>query len=288
MTSFSGDFPDTPLASLAVEMAGIEAQNTMADSIAAAALARGRMHYREAWLYFESRYLGMTYMLDATADSEEGHDVADFVRTFEKACTRPDCHPITLRDLHRGARLTLADPLLYFSLYGFASSYLAQGNATSPIPMIPIGRGVRYLPSVGFQMTPYGTERLLRNALVSGQRAKGTGHGVTIVTLRLGTTGASRPWAVDVRAADMRLFRRFHVRAAADFWRQPPPLANQASVPLKTGASAAATIVLPLRMLIHKDWLKAVMTGGYKSEGFVPGEQLGGGIVWRIGILIGH
>src|SRR5438876_9674689 len=123
----------------------------------------------------------------------------------------------------------------------------------------------------------------MRSYQGKGQRAR---HSVTIVTLRLGTTGASRPWAVDVRAADMRLFRRFHVRAAADFWRQPPPLANQASVPLKTGVSAAATIVLPLRMLIHKDSLKAVMTGGYKSEGFVPGEQLGGGLVWRLGLTV--
>src|SRR5439155_21530269 len=228
----------------------------MADSIAAAALARGRIHYREAWLYFESRYLGMTNMLDATEEWEEGHDVGDFFRTFEKACTRPDCRPITLRDLHRGARLTLADPLLYFSLYGFASSYVAQGNVTSAIPMIPIGHGIRYLPSVGFQMTPFGTERLLRSAFVSGLRAKGEGQRLTTVTLRIGTTGASRPWAVDVRLADVRLFR-LHVRATADIWRQPPLLAKQTSAPRKTGASAAATMVLPLRKCIHKDWLKA-------------------------------
>ena len=288
VTSFRGDFPDTPLASLAVEMAGIEAQNTMADSIAAAALARGRIHYREAWLYFETRYLGMTYMLDATEDSEEGHDVGDFFRTFKKACTRPDCHPITLRDLRRGARLTLADPLLYFSLYGFASSYVAQGNASSAIPMIPIGRGIRYLPSVGFQMTPYGTERLLRSAFVSGPRAQGTGQRLTTVTLRIGTTGASTPWAVDIRAADVRVFRRLHVRAAGDIWRQPPALADQTSAPLQTGASAAATLVLPLRKLIHTDWLKAVVTGGYKTEGFVLGEQLGSGLVWRIGVVVAN
>src|SRR5262249_38682896 len=49
VTNFSGEFPDTPLAMLTIESAGIEAQNAMADSIGETAIARGRLHYREAW-----------------------------------------------------------------------------------------------------------------------------------------------------------------------------------------------------------------------------------------------
>jgi hypothetical protein len=284
VTSFSGEFPDTPLASLAIEMSGIEAQNTMADSIAETALARGKIHYREAWLYFESRYVGITYMLGATGQSEEGHDVADFFRTFKKACAEPGCTPITFGDLRRGARVALADPLLYFSLYGFTSSYIAQGIGSSVIPMIPIGRGIRYLPSAGFQMTPYGTEYLVRNLFVSGKTEEARGKGVTTVTLRIGNTGATRPWAVDVRATDVKLFRSLHGRVAAGVWRQPPILGDQTSAPMKTGAAVSATIVMPLGRFVHQDWLKATITGGYKSSGFLPGEQLGGGLIWRVGV----
>jgi hypothetical protein len=295
VTSFNGEFPITPLASLTIEMAGIEAQNTMADSIAETALACRRIHYREAWLYFETRYLGMTYILGASEQSKEGHDVADFFRTFRDACKPPGCKPITLSDLKKGARLTLVDPLLYFSLYGFASSYIAQGNATLAIPMIPLGHAVRYLPSVGFQMTPYGTEHIFRNTFVSGPTAQGNSVNVTSITLRFGTTGASRPWAIDVRAADVRLFRGIHGRAAADIWRQPPILADQtsaplksgaAAAPLKTGVAAAATIVLPLGKLIRQNWLNATITAGYKSEGFVPGEQVSKGVILRAGVAI--
>lgn len=287
-TSFSGEFPATPLASLAVEMAGIEAQNTTADAIAEAALARGRIHYREAWLYFESRYSAMTYMLSATVRSEEGHDVADFFRTFKDACGSPDCQRITLGDLRNGARLTLADPLLYFSLYGVASSYVAHGTATSPLPMIPLGHGIRYLPSVGFQMTPYGTEHLFRSMFASGKsnEGRGTGLNVTSLTLRIGTSGVSTPWAVDVRAADVHLFRGIHVSAAADIWRQPPIFADQTSAPPKTGAAAVVTIVLPLERFTHQALLKATLAGGYKSAGFVPGEQLGSGVILRAGVTL--
>ena len=54
-TRFNGFFPVSPLANLNVSAAGIDAQHALADAIAERAVARGRLHYREAWLYFESR-----------------------------------------------------------------------------------------------------------------------------------------------------------------------------------------------------------------------------------------
>ncbi len=66
-TSFRGEFPVSPLGMLNVSASGIEAQNALADGIAAKVIERGRIHYREAWLYFESRITGMTYILTRIA-----------------------------------------------------------------------------------------------------------------------------------------------------------------------------------------------------------------------------
>jgi hypothetical protein len=253
----------------------------MADAIAERALARGRWHYREAWLYFENRDLAMTYMLHATEHAAEGHDIADFARTFKDACASPECSPLTLHDIKRGALLTLGDPMLYYAMYGFASSYIAQGKATSPLPMIPIGHGMRVLPSLGFQLTPYGSEHLLRSAFTSGAK-------LTTVTLRVGNTGASTPWGLDLHAWDVHVFRTLHARVAANVWRQPPILSDHTSAPLKTGAAASATVALPLRRWTHGDWLHLSLTAGYKSEGFVPGEQLSGGAIFRAGLTASH
>src|SRR5688572_19589953 len=52
VTKFNGLFPISPLASLNVSAAGIEAQHVLADAITERAVTRGRLHYREAWLYF--------------------------------------------------------------------------------------------------------------------------------------------------------------------------------------------------------------------------------------------
>jgi hypothetical protein len=287
VTSFSGEFPDTPLAMLAVESAGIEAQNTMADLLERRSIARGRLHYREAWLYFENRYLGMTYILSATPFSEEGHDVADFLQTFKSACLEPECTPPTSRAIKRGARFTLADPFLYFALYGFAGSYVGQGRTTSAIPMIPLGRRIRYLPSLGFQLAPYGTEHLLRNIFTVGDAADARAQ-LLSVTARVGHTGASTPWAVELLDSRVRLVRQFHAEVTAAVWKQPPPDSDTTSAPLQFGGAVAATFEVPLTRLLRSPWLKGTVTAGYKSAGFLPGERLGSGAVIRVGVMAGR
>jgi hypothetical protein len=295
VTRFDGEFPDSPLAVLAIESSGIEGQHTLADAIAARALSRGRIQYREAWLYFESRYIAATYILNATDFAKEGHDVADFVRTMAETCEPPLCHPITLSDLQRGAKWMLTDPLLYFSLYGFASSYMGLGQPTSPIPMLPLGRRVRYLPSVGFQMTPYGTEYSVRAAMVARDREEGSGKReddgrkrVTTVVVRVGNTGATRPWGIDVHSSGIRVPRtRWRVDPSLSVWRQPFILAQLTSAPLETGVAAAATFVVPLPHTLRVARLNGIyVTAGVKSDGFVPGEQLSGGAVFRAGLTL--
>ena len=188
-TSFRGQFPISPLAGLNVSASGIEAQHVLADAITANAVQRGRIHYREAWLYFESRITGMTYILTARPRSKAGHDVADYLRQFDEACTRP-CTPVTRRYVQRGALFALADPLLFYSIYGFAGSYIGGGRTTGPVPVIPVG-GIRVLPSLGFALAPYGTEWTVRGAIQSERRAKSGKPGVTGLTLRVGNTGAN-------------------------------------------------------------------------------------------------
>jgi len=206
------------------------------------------------------------------------------VRTFKDACEAPACAPIRLRDIQHGALLTLGDPMLYYALYGFASSYIGEGTATSAMPMLPVGHGVRVLPSIGFQLTPYGTERLFRAALATSQPGAAAPARFATVTLRMGNTGSSTPWGLDLRAPDVRLVGSVRAGVTVNVWRQPPLLADHPSETLKTRGAAAATVTLPLRRFTRCDWLRAKVTAGYKAEGFVPGEQLGGGIVIRAGL----
>lgn len=312
-TSFRGDFPISPLAMLNVSASGIEAQHALADAIMTKVVERGRIHYREAWLYFESRITGMTYILTASPHSAAGHDVADYLERFDEACTSP-CVAVTRKYVQRRALLALGDPLLYYAIYGLAGSYIGTGNTTGPVPLIPIGRGISVLPSLGFALAPYGTEWTFRTALQSGRppslvagsrttsygeprhsaaqprgggRDEGRGKRLHAVTLRVGNTGASTTLAVGVRAAQVLRLRGLSVDAAIDLWRQPLVLADKTSDPLHTGAGANATIVVPLPRPLRSEWVTGIhLTAGYKSEGFIPGEQLSGGGFLRAGIQV--
>lgn len=278
-TSFHGELTPTSGTLLAIDVSGIEAQNIMADAIADRAVARGRMHYREAWLYFESRIAGLTYMQTASERSSEGHDVAEFLRTVRDACAPPSCVPVTEKDLKRRAWLILGDPLLYSALQNVFSSYVVTGSAASSVPMIPVGH-LRYIPALGFQLTPYGTEWTTRHLLAGGGRTFS-------LVIRIGDAGTHSSWGVGARAYDLMAWRRWPVSLTADLWRQPSLDAESLGGPLETGGAATITLTLPLPRVVRPAWLRGLqLTGGYKSAGFVPGERLAAGAILRGGVTI--
>jgi hypothetical protein len=285
-TRFRGSFPVSPLANLNVSAAGIEAQHSLADAIAERAVARRQLHYREAWLYFESRMTAVSYILSASPRSSDGHDPSDFLKAFEEACTTP-CAPLTRKGMQRRSLLTLADPLLYYSMYGLAVSYIGNGRTTGPMPLVPVGGGVRVMPSVGYALAPYGGEWTLRTAVHHERRAQGRERRITGVSLRVGDTGASSTWGLSVRAADVLRVFGMPVSVTADAWRQPELLADKTSDAQRFGAGAVGTLTVPLPRPLRSRWSEGLyIAAGYKAQGFVPGEQLSRGGVVRGGFTM--
>jgi hypothetical protein len=90
-----------------------------------------------------------------------------------------------------------------------------------------------------------------------------------------------------VRAADVLRVRGLSIDLTVDAWRQPELLAEKTSDPEHTGVSAIGTIVLPMPGALRSRWSEGILiSAGYKSQGFVPGEQLSGGGVLRAGITM--
>ena len=92
-----------------------------------------------------------------------------------------------------------------------------------------------------------------------------------------------------MRASDVFRVRGLRVGVATDVWRQPELLAEQTGGEQRTGGGALATVVLPLPRLLRSQWSEGIhVAAGYKSQGFVPGEPLAGGGVFRAGIALGR
>ena len=190
------------------------------------------------------------------------------------------CTLLEAQTLKRHAFLMLVDPMLAFSAYEFAAAYLVRGQTTMTVPMIPLGRGIRYLPTVGFAMTAYGTE------WTTDHYIRSTGR-LTKFSVRIGDTGAVRTWGIGVRAAHAAQRGRIAVDLSADMWRQPALDAPPSTTGLKTGGLLAATMRVALGRRQASSRMGLVGEVGYKSDGFVRGERLRAGAIVRFGVTIG-
>jgi hypothetical protein len=265
---------------LGIDTAGIEAQNVLANTIGRDALAGGALSYRDAWLYVQSRVAGLLYIESVTPQSPPGHDVGDFLRDFNAGCQPPACRPLTTTSLKQQALLMLGDPILAYSAYGFAVSYLVHGRTVAAVPMIPVADGLDYLPTVGFAMTPYGTEWTTEHNLRAGRR-------LIRIVLRFGDAGATHPWGAGVIATHIARVGPVVADVSADFWRQPPLDESPSSPVLTAGGLAAVTANVALGHGGRSGRLAVIAQVGYKSAGFVPGERLRAGAVVRAGLTVG-
>ena len=143
------------------------------------------------------------------------------------------------------------------------------------------------MPSLGYTLVPYGTEWTLRTAIQHAGRAQRGERRITNVTMRIGDTGASSTWGIGVRAADVISVRGLSLGLVVEAWRQPELLADRTSDAQHTGGSIIGSVVVRLPRALRSRWSEGILiAGGYKAQGFVPGEQLSGGGVLRAGITM--
>jgi len=278
VTEFEGDLLVTRADILAVDTAGIEAQNVLADVIDRQALVRGSLPHREGWLYLQSRLDGLRYIRSVSPDSPEGHDVADFLRDLNDECAPPACAPLDRRTLKHRALLMLAEPFLAYAAYGVAVSYLFLGQPSVAVPMIPLPHDVRYLPALRFEMTPYGTEWSTEHNIVVDRR-------LMRMSLGVGDTRVGHAWDIGMFATNVVRNGPIAADVTADVWRQPRLDASPDSSGLETGGFAAATARVPLGIATQAiGRIGLYFQAGYKSDGFVRGERLHAGPIVRAGL----
>jgi hypothetical protein len=282
VTEFDGDLEVTRADVIGIDTGGIEAQNVLADHIGSQALSAGAIHYREAWLYLETRLDGLRYIRSVSPQSPEGHDVKSFLLDLNADCDPPACTPLSASTLKRRALLMLADPMLAYAGSAWAFSYMLRGRTSGALPMIALPHDVRYLPALRFEMTPYGTSVTTEHDFVRD-------HRLTSVSVGVGDTGRDRAWDAGVTAKDIVEQGRLRGGLSFKLWRQPALDATPNAQRSVTGALGTAIV----RLSFGGDSPRAKRTGvlveaGYKSDGFVRGERLHAGPIVRVGVTFTH
>ena len=262
------EFPSTPTVEevLAITVGGMEANYLMARAIAQDALTVGRWNYRDAIRYYYSEYDTINYIRSVHPMEEEGHDVGDFLRVYNNVATKAGEDTISARQLRRNVLVSFANPLIAYSFYSTFISYVWQGRATAPVPMIHFG-ATRYLPMVRFHLTSFGTEFVLDNAFVRNGR-------FINVTVTSGQTVGARTWSIGALATRLVAVRQWTIGGEGTVWNRPE-WGGQFAVT----ASRALDVRGPLALAV-------VGEGGFKTDGFSAGDRLHQGAFLRIGAAL--
>ena len=226
-------------------------------------------------------------MLSASPTSSEGHDVADFLERSRGRAPRMLAADAQLRsNAERCSRL----PSRCFLLDATASrSPMSARQHDRSDAADSRGRGSPRDAVDGVRSCPYGAEGRFARPFITSREPRVERDESRGSQLRVGNTGASSTWGFSTRAADVLRVRGLRVGLAVDVWKQPDLLADRTSDAQHIGGGAVATVVVPIPRFLRSEWTEGIqISAGYKSQGFVPGEQLSGGGVVRAGIALGR
>jgi hypothetical protein len=141
-----------------------------------------------------------------------------------------------------------------------------QGHTTAPVPMIHFG-ATRYLPMLRFHLTSFGPEFVLDNAFVRNGR-------FIDVTATSGQTIGSRTWSVGVLGTRLATVKQWTIGGEGTVWHRP-----------EWGGQFAVTTSREIATSGGHS-LAFVAEGGFKTDGWAPGDRLHQGAFLRIGAAL--
>lgn len=277
-TTYVFDREPTPWEQLAISSAGMESTTVVASIVAERAFVNGSMQPRDALRYLEFEFDAPRYIASTGREGREpGHDVGDFLRTYNDLASAAGASALTADQLRRETLVSLVNPMAAFAAFGIAR-YWWNGATDVRVPALSFA-GVRYLPLMRYRLTPFGTEWALVNAL--GGRVR-----PMEVELRVGRSPHDTPWGISFRQRDLAHLAGWTFDAAMDMWRQPPVDSTDArriTFDPRVGARVRGRVS---HRFTPASGTTFIVEMGVKSGGYVPGEPLRGGIVARAGVGI--
>jgi hypothetical protein len=265
---------------------GMEASALLADRLRANWLLRGHIHNGEAMLYLYSANDLLAYIWRTRwkIRSEKGNDVLNWLRRLNayEGHIFQDDYSLTMDDLSRQSLVNLLNPFEYMALYSLFVSHLWHGEEDSTIPMLRIW-GISYLPSFRLGLTPYGTEFIQENYIKTDRR-------LHKLSFRIGEPTFHRFWGLGWECLNLLQLDNFRLDTRIAVWNQPElVLGEKDGLEGHSGWGGAAVLTGNLKKA-GRLGLGLLVELGYKTTGFMEGENLRRGLIMRLGLSLfpGH
>ncbi len=281
-TQYSFLLQDTSVFQLSgIKSGGVEATSILANRVRLQWLKEQTISPAQASLYRHAQEDIFDYVLNT--HHADGGDIYKYVELLNRTYGEK----FTIHDLKKQVYWNLLDPFIYYSWYS-DFTYILKGTKTS-IPMIPIG-SYKYLPAFRMGLTPFGPEHYLENFLVKGDAP-------IYFYLRNGSFASNRYMGFGVEDPYVWKFDTWSLGFRADVWLQPAVSFNSTRYSATQFAQPSwkpvhikdSRLGTSLSLICQKElWENGSMflqVGG-KSQGYVPGEELSSGLIFRVGITL--
>ncbi len=271
----------SPHESVTKILGGNEANLVLANTLSSQFLLDDTLHFRQALLYLTAQNNLLNY-IRITKYSKNGGDVSAYISSINGLYGKNSTSFYDIKKISRQSLVSLLNPTQLYSVYTVLFQYGIKGKKQlNKIPMIKMGN-VRYLPAFNYNLTPFGSEYILSNIV----RHK---HRLYSLDFNLGDNTFNKFYGGSLKIFNLIDTKRIGINLNCNVWNQPElelkkEFANVTNYPSKIGG--AVKVDLMIRPFKLKNKLGIFLQTGYKSKGYVMGEDLAETFILRCGISL--
>lgn len=279
--AYGGGPPTSIDENMAVFFSGSESNSVMADIMRSKWVIGDSIHYRESMLYNESLHNLTMYIFGVRwnwIDITPGNDIKNYVDSINHKYSNISGKKYSINDLAWHTAVNFLDPFQFFAIFSY-SNYISFGYKKIELPMISFW-GIKYLPSFNLALTPFGTEFYFNNFIKHNEQTYK-------IYCRYGDPKFETFWGAGATVHNIIVVDYLTVNASMDFWKQPSLELQDGNDTFRRSTSGMGyRLQTEIELSIPKSNLGLVCHLGYKSDGYLLGENLSKSANFRLGLFL--
>lgn len=172
----------------------------------------------------------------------------------------------------------LTDPMNFYAFKSVFYDYIIKGRQSSKVGMIKLTKRLKYLPRFRFEYTPYGPELVYQNYLKLDSKLMQFCFSHSVAAL-------PNSWRLTANIWNLKLSDNLSFNLLGQIWDQPG-IEFYENDELITAVGFGGQFISTVNYDLIKDkhHFGLTLQAGYKSTGYVIGEQLSKGLIIRGGL----
>ncbi len=281
--NFNSDL--TSFGETSISAAGVEATAVLANRLKMKWMSDLKLDPRKLFLYLEGQQdlTSYVYSMDDSIFASEGHDIESYLLWLNNTYYQDH---LSKSDIKKAVLINLCDPTTYLCIGSFF--YYIFCGKNMKIPTIHI-KNLKILPNLRLGLAPYGLEYYLENFMSYN-------NGPIYSYFKVGKHESKTFWGLGLEYPNLFTYNLYKIGFRCDFYRQPKIYFKEgffiheniqvgySEKDLKKMIFGVCSSLILDKKFSKKSKGSLYIEGGYKTNGFVPGQSLRNSLIFRLGL----